>query len=208
MIRLLVFDFDSTLIDGETIDFLASELNIQNKMSKITDLAMSGKIDFFESIVERVSLLKGLHKIKILKLIFKIPLMNGAKEIIYEFKKRDYKILCFSGGFRDITQPISKKLGIDADFANILHYKNDMLTGKIGGEMMFNSSKGDMLQRVQKILNVSIENTMVVGDGANDLSMFKYAKTKIAFCAKPILKESASHIIDKKDLREIAKIIK
>lgn len=208
MNKLLIFDFDSTLIDGETIDFFASELNISNKVSKITDLAMAGEIDFFESLIERVKLLKGLKKSTVLNLINKIPLMEGAEDVVSEFKRRGYKILCFSGGFRDITKPISKKLGIDADFANILHYKDNILTGQVGGEMMFNSSKGDMLQRIQKILDISIENSMVVGDGANDLSMFKYAKTKVAFCAKPILKESASHIIDKKDLREIYKIIK
>ena len=208
MSKLVIFDFDSTLIDGETIDLLGAELNVQNKISKITNLAMSGEIDFFESLIERVKLLKGLSKRDVLNLIDKIPIMEGAIDTIYEFKKRNYKVLCFSGGFRDITNPISHKLGIDTDFANILHYKNSVLTGKVGGEMMFNSSKGDMLERIQKVLDISIENSTVVGDGANDLSMFKFAKTKIAFCAKDILKKSASHIINKQDLREIIKIIK
>jgi len=84
--------------------------------------------------------------------------------------------------------------------------KNGILTGKVGGDMMFGFSKGDMLERLQNLLGIDKKNTLVVGDGANDLSMFEYAKIKVAFCAKPILKENATHIVDIKDLREILKI--
>ena len=99
------------------------------------------------------------------------------------------------------------KLGLDGEFANILHSKDGVLTGLVGGEMMFNDSKGQMLQRLQKILDVTPGNTIAVGDGANDLSMFKYAGTRIAFCAKPILKENANIIINNKDLNEVLKYI-
>jgi phosphoserine phosphatase len=99
-------------------------------------------------------------------------------------------------------------LGVDADFSNILHSENGVLTGGVGGDMMFNFSKGDMLQRLQKLLGVTAEDTLVVGDGANDLSMFKYASIRVAFCAKPVLKEASTNIIDKKDLREVLKVIK
>jgi phosphoserine phosphatase len=88
-----------------------------------------------------------------------------------------------------------------------LHEKNGIPTGKVGGDMMFSFSKGDMLERVQNLLGISSIDTLVVGDGANDLSMFKYADTRVAFCAKPILKEASTHIIDTKDLREILKIL-
>jgi phosphoserine phosphatase len=132
--------------------------------------------------------------------------MNGAKEVVEGLKERGYRVICFSGGFRTATSPICKSLGIDADFSNILHEKNGILTGKVGGDMMFGFSKGDMLERLQNLLGIDKENTLVVGDGANDLSMFEYAKIKVAFCAKPILKENATHIVDIKDLREILKI--
>ncbi|HHD80496.1 MAG TPA: phosphoserine phosphatase SerB, partial [Campylobacterales bacterium] len=99
-----------------------------------------------------------------------------------------------------------KKLGIDAAFSNVLQEKNGIFTGKVGGDMMFGLSNGDMLQRLQNILGIGREDTLVVGDGANDLSMFEFADTRVAFCAKPILKESATHIVDTKDLREILKI--
>jgi len=87
-----------------------------------------------------------------------------------------------------------------------LHAKDGVLTGLVGGEMMFSSSKGEMIQRVQKLLNVSKENTLAVGDGANDASMFKYAGVSVAFCAKDVLKKEATDIVDIKDLKEVAKI--
>jgi len=127
--------------------------------------------------------------------------------VVAGLKKRGYKIICFSGGFRTATTPACKQLGVDADFSNVLHEKNGILTGKVGGDMMFSFSKGDMLERVQNLLGISSIDTLVVGDGANDLSMFKYADTRVAFCAKPILKEASTHIIDTKDLREILKIL-
>jgi phosphoserine phosphatase len=88
-----------------------------------------------------------------------------------------------------------------------LHAKDGILTGLVGGEMMFSHSKGDMLKRIQNILGVSEEDTMVVGDGANDLSMFKYAKTRVAFCAKEVLKKEANIIIEEKDLTKILDFI-
>jgi phosphoserine phosphatase len=129
--------------------------------------------------------------------------MPGAYELISELKKQDYKVVCFSGGFRIGTSPAKEKLGLDADFSNILHEKDGILTGLVGGDMMFGFSKGDMIQRVQSMLGVSKENTLVAGDGANDVSMFPYASKRVAFCAKDILKKEANIIVDEKDLTKI-----
>ncbi|MBN2824213.1 MAG: phosphoserine phosphatase SerB [Campylobacterales bacterium] len=207
MDKLAVFDFDSTLMDGETIDFLAKPLGLEEKVAAITQRAMQGELDFFEALSTRVALLKGLEKSKVDEICQNLPLMNGAKEVVAGLKERGYKVVCFSGGFRNATSPASSALGIDADFSNILHDENGILSGRVGGDMMFSHSKGDMLQRLQKLLGISEANTLVVGDGANDLSMFQYAHTRIAFCAKPILKEAATHTIEQKDLREILNII-
>jgi phosphoserine phosphatase len=204
--KLAVFDFDSTLMDGETIDFLAKPLGLEEKVASITERAMAGELDFFDSLSTRVALLEGLKKSIVEEICQNLPIMNGAKEVVEGLKSRGYKVICFSGGFRTATTPACKRLGIDADFSNILHEKDGILTGKVGGDMMFGFSKGDMLQRLQNLLGISKKDTLVVGDGANDLSMFEYADTKVAFCAKPILKESATHIVDTKDLREILKI--
>ena len=198
--KLAVFDFDSTLMDGETLDIIAKETNFAKEISDITAMGMRGELDFFESLQMRVSLLKGIKLKTVNEICNSLPIMNGAKETIEELHKKGYKCVCFSGGFKNATIPFAEKLNLDAEFSNIFHIKDDVLTGKVGGEMMFSDSKGKMLLTLQKLLNISYDNTLVVGDGANDLSMFKYAKNKAAFCAKEILKKEASIIIDKKDL--------
>ena len=201
--KLAVFDFDSTLMQGETLEFIAREYNLEDLMKKITTEAMEGKIDFFESLVQRVSLLKGAKEDKVIQICKNLPYTNGAKETITELHKMNYKVVCFSGGYETATIPAQNHLGFDAQFANILHFKNGEMTGLLGGEMMFSDSKGKMLKRLQSLLNISETDTLVVGDGANDLSMFQYASKKVAFCAKPILKENANVIIDKNNLSEL-----
>ena len=203
MTRLAVFDFDSTLMDGETLEFFAEEIGIREKVKSITDKAMRGELDFFESLTERVSLLRGLSVSKVDEICHSLPLMCGAKDVVKSLQDKGYKVVCFSGGFRNATKYFAEKLGLDGEFANYLHSKEGFLTGFVGGEMMFNDSKGQMLMRLQKLLDVSVDDTVAIGDGANDLSMFKYAGKRVAFCAKPVLKESANIIIDEIDLRNI-----
>ena len=203
MLKLAVFDFDSTLMDGETIDFFANELGIGEEVARITEEAMSGRLDFFESLQQRVGLLKGLEYTVVKKISENLPYMPGAKETIAELKKRGMTVICFSGGFRSATGFAKDILGYDADFSNVLHAKDGKLTGLVGGDMMFNYSKGDMLVRLQNILGVSEEETLVCGDGANDLSMFAHAGTRVAFCAREILEKEANIVIKEKDLRQI-----
>lgn len=195
-------------MDGETIDELAASFGVGDDVKKITELAMAGKLDFFESLSKRVSLLKGMSHEKALKVCKNLPPMNGAKELIVGLKERGIKVIVFSGGFHLATDIMQEKIGYDANFANILHQKDGALTGLVGGEMMFSNSKGEMLERLQKILNVSKDETMCVGDGANDISMFVRSGVSVAFCAKEILRQNATHCVDKKDLREVLKILK
>lgn len=205
--KLCVFDFDSTLMDGETIDFFASKLGVEDEVSKITERAMQGELDFFESLTTRVKLLKGLD-VKVVDEVCKnLPYMNGAKETITELKKRGYKVVVFSGGFRNATGFAKDILGYDIDFSNVLHSKDGKLTGQVGGDMMFDFSKGDMMQRLQKFLGVSKADTIAVGDGANDRSMFAQADLKVAFCAKEILRKEANAIIDTKDMRKLLEFL-
>jgi len=201
--RLCVFDFDSTLMDGETIDFFAEALGIGEKVAAITERAMNGKIDFFESLQARVKLLKGLEFSTVESISRSLPYMSGAAQTIAALKAKQMTVVCFSGGFRTATSYAKEMLGFDADFSNALHTRDGKLTGEVGGDMMFNWSKGDMLIRLQSILDVTPDETMVVGDGANDLSMFEHAGTRVAFCAKPVLKAAANIVIERKDLREI-----
>ena len=205
--KLCVFDFDSTLMDGETIDEIAANVGKKKEIAQITDMAMRGKMDFFDSLTLRAEQLKGVYYKEVVSICQNLPLMNGAKETVNALKKSGYKVVIFSGGFREATKYHGEILGVDGDFSNRFQHKDGLLTGKVGGDMMFDYSKGDMLERIQKLLDVSYENTIVVGDGANDASMFKYAAKKVSFCGKEILKKQANIIIDKKDLRDLIKHI-
>jgi len=206
-VKLCVFDFDSTLMNGETIDFLAKEHGVEKEVSMITEAAMRGELDFFESLTTRVGLLKGMNARKAEEICASLPLMNGAKEAIAGLKEKGYTVVVFSGGFRIATTPAKAILGFDVDFANVLHARDGHLSGLVGGDMMFGFSKGDMLKRVQNLLHVNYENTIAVGDGANDISMFECAAKKVAFCAKPILKNAANIVIDEKDMRHLLQFI-
>lgn len=206
-IKLAVFDFDSTLMDGETIDFLAKDYGVEDEVKAITSKAMAGELDFFESLTYRIGLLKGMKLSRVDEICKNLPYMCGAKKTIQELKNRGYKVICFSGGYKNATVPAKEYLGLDAEFSNILHSKDGLLTGLFGGEMCFSNSKGEMLKTIQSILGIDSENTVAIGDGANDLSMFKYASIRIAFCAKEILKKEATIIIDKKDLKEVLKYL-
>jgi phosphoserine phosphatase len=207
-VKLCVFDFDATLMDGETIDFLAKELGIEEKISKITHKTMAGELDFFGSLTSRVEFLKGLELKRVDEICSDLPLMKGAKECVTELKNMGYRVVVFSGGFKNGTTPAKIKLGLDADFSNTLHSVDGILSGKVGGEMMFDDSKGEMLKRLQALLGISEADTIAVGDGANDRSMFKYAAKRVAFNAKEVLKKEANIIVDEKDLTKILDFIK
>ncbi len=207
MIKLAVFDFDSTLMDGETLEQFAQDPSLRQKLKEITDSAMRGELDFFESLTKRCGYLKGTPVSFIKNVSKNLPYMNGAKELIAELKKHNIKTVCFSGGFDIALEYAQKELGFDIYFGNFLHEKDGVLTGLVGGDMMTSDSKGVMLNKLQNILDITKEETLVVGDGANDLSMFKYAKARVAFCAKEVLKKEATIIIDNKNLMEISKYI-
>lgn len=207
-IKLCVFDFDSTLMDGETIDILAAAHGVGGEVSSITAAAMRGECDFFESLVRRVNLLKGMSVEKVGEICENLPLMSGAVELIAHLRARNVRVVVFSGGFHDGIDRAQKRLNFDLGFANFLHAKGGVLSGLVGGEMMFSDSKGVMLRRLKSFLNLSADEVACVGDGANDLAMFKESGLKIAFCAKEILRQNADICVDEKDLRGLVDRIK
>jgi len=205
---LVIFDLDSTLIEKETIDELAKLAGVEDEVMRITKEAMNGKMDFEGSLKRRVALLKGLPIEKVKELISRLKLTKGAKETIGELKNRGYIVGVISGGFTIVTDKVKRDLDLDYAYSNELVIREGKLTGEVEGRVMSPSSKGDILEEIAKKEKIDLKDSFVVGDGANDISMFKRAGFKIAFCAKDVLKKNADISIDKRDLREILKYIK
>jgi phosphoserine phosphatase len=205
LIKLIAFDLDNVLIDGEVIDEMAKLTGVEEEISKITSQAMEGKIDFGTALKERVSLLKGASVEDINKVMLEIPLMEGAKESIKKLKKRGYKIATITGSFDCIAQRMKDELDLDYTFSNSLEEKDGALTGEVTGPLV-EGSKKDILKEIMSLENLSAEECAAVGDGANDVSMLEEAGLGIAFNAKPILREIADVIIENKDLRELLEI--
>jgi len=137
MAKLAVFDFDSTLMDGETIDFLAAPLGLEAQVAAITERAMAGELDFFKSLVARVALLEGLEKAKVDAICADLPMMTGAAETVAGLKQKGCTVVCFSGGFRNATKPACERLGIDADFSNFLHDENGNRSYSAGKSLLY-----------------------------------------------------------------------
>jgi len=202
LIKLIIFDLDNVLIDGEAIDEIGKLAGVEEEISDITRKAMEGKLDFETALKKRVSLLKGTSLEDVRKTMEGIPFMEGAEETLKELKKRGYKIATISGSFEIIANRIKDQLGLDYAFSNILHEENGILTGEVSGPLV-NGSKVDVLKQIIKMEDISTEECAAVGDAANDISMLKEAKLGIAFNAKPILKEIADIVIEDKDLRQL-----
>jgi phosphoserine phosphatase len=190
------------LIDGEAIDEIGKITGIQNEIAEITQKAMEGELDFETALTERVTLLKGTSVDDIKKVIYEIPLMEGAKDAVSELKKRGYKIATISGSFEIIANRMKDELDLDYTFSNKLHEEDGVLTGEVSGPLV-SGSKADVLKEILKTENISAEECAAVGDGANDVSMLEMAKLGIAFNAKPVLKDIADVVIEKRDLREL-----
>ncbi|ADG13403.1 phosphoserine phosphatase SerB [Methanocaldococcus infernus] len=203
--KIIFFDFDSTLINNETIDELAKEAGVEREVKEITKKAMRGEIDFKEALKERVKLLKGLPLEKVNEAIERLTLTEGAEETIKELKKKGYIVAVISGGFDIALNKFKDKLNIDYSFGNTLIVKDNKLTGEVEEKVI---DKGEVVENLVKELKIPKENIVVVGDGANDIAMFEKAGLRIAFCAKPILKEKADICIEKRDLKEILKYVK
>lgn len=193
--KLVVFDMDSTLIQAEVIDELAKIAGKEKQVSEITELAMQGKIDFNESFRKRVGLLKGLKEEDIKDLPQKLPLSDGAERVTRILKKLGYKIGILSGGFTFVGEYLKTKLNIDYVFANQLDIKNNIVTGKVKGEIINGAKKALLLKELAANENISLAQTIAVGDGANDLPMISIAGLGVAFRAKAAVKEKADSAI-------------
>jgi len=193
--KLVVFDMDSTLIQGEVIDVLAQQAGVGKQVAKITASAMEGNIDFKESLTRRVSLLKGLDANILPEVARNLELTEGAERVIQTLKKLGYKIGIISGGFDFFGEYLQNKLGMDYVFANVLEIENGEIRGTISGDIIDGPKKAELLKTIATVENISLQQTIAVGDGANDLPMISIAGLGIAFHAKPIVKENSEQSI-------------
>ncbi|NRP09601.1 MULTISPECIES: phosphoserine phosphatase SerB [unclassified Marinobacterium] len=193
--RLVVFDMDSTLIEAEVIDELAKEAGVGEQVSEITEAAMRGEIDFNDSFKRRVALLEGLDESVLEGIAQRLKMTEGAEQLMSQLKRTGYKTAILSGGFTYFAKFLQKRLGFDYIHANELDIQDGKVTGKVVGTVVNGERKAELLREIAAKEGVSLEQTIAVGDGANDLPMLSIAGLGIAFRAKPLVRENAKQSI-------------
>ena len=189
--KLIVMDVDSTLIQQEVIELLGAKAGVQAQIAKVTESAMSGELDFEASLRARVALLKGLPESVLTEVRSEITLTPGARTLVRTLNKLGHHIALVSGGFEPVIAPLVSELGIDHMRANNLEIADGKLTGNLIGPIIDRAGKATALKEFAAAHNIELEQTIAIGDGANDLDMIAVAGMGIAFNAKPAVKAAA-----------------
>jgi phosphoserine phosphatase len=205
--RLVQFDVDSTFIQQEAIELLASKAGVFEQVSAITESAMRGDLDFAESLIARVALLEGLSEEVIRQVQEEILLTDGAADLVALLHERGDCVSLVSGGFINIIKPLIVDLKIDFYRANTLEIRDGRLTGKVIPPLIDRAAKGVALQEFARSCGVNMADTVAIGDGANDLDMMELAGTSIAFNAKPIVAQKADYEINEPSLKPVAQLL-
>ena len=201
--KLFVFDMDSTLIGEEVIDQLAEKAGVATQVAAITEKAMAGQLDFTQSLKERVLLLAGLKVGATKEISESITFNPGVIETLSAIKKAGHKVAVVSGGFLDVIKEPLNAISVDYIFANKLEIKDGLLTGDLEGEIMNSEGKAQSLKFAAEKERISLDNTVAVGDGANDLAMMAIAGHSFAYNAKEIVRSKAHSTISHPDMRAL-----
>jgi phosphoserine phosphatase len=195
--RLLVMDMDSTLITIETVDELADMVGLKNEVAAITAQAMRGEIEYNESLERRVALLAGLEE-RALQRVYdeRLKLTPGADILLKRTQALGIKTLLVSGGFTYVTDRLKTRLGLDHCHSNVLEISDGKLTGKVLGAIVNADGKRDALIRMRDELGITRERIIGIGDGANDLKFMAEAGVSVAYHAKPVVRQHATHAIN------------
>jgi len=193
---ILVMDMDSTTIEIECIDEIAALAGVGEEVAQVTELAMQGKLDFAQSLHQRVATLSGAPESILKQVADNIPLMPGLKELIETLQHHGWKIAIASGGFTYFADYLKSLLSLDEARANTLEIVDGKLTGKVLGDVVDAQVKADTLLELQQTYNLPFAQTVAMGDGANDLTMMNTANLGVAFHAKPIVMQQAACAIN------------
>jgi len=195
-IRLVVLDVDSTLVQGEVIEMLAEAAGCLDEVSRVTEAAMRGELDFEESLRRRVALLAGLDASAVDAVYDRVELAPGARTMVRTLRRLGYRFAIVSGGFTRITDRIAADLGIDFAAANELEVRDGLLTGRLLGPVVDRAGKAAALRRFAAEAGVPLAATVAIGDGANDLDMLAAAGLGVAFNAKPVVQQAADTAVN------------
>jgi phosphoserine phosphatase len=193
--RLVCFDMDSTLIQAEVIDELARRHGVYEEVAAVTERAMRGELDFQQSFRERMAKLKGLDEAVLAEIAEELPLMDGVERLMKHLKRLGYRTAILSGGFTYFARHLQEKLGFDEIHANELVIENGKVTGEVREPILDASRKAELLREIAAREGLAMEQTIAVGDGANDLKMLAAAGLGIAFRAKPLVRSQARQSI-------------
>lgn len=204
---LVVLDVDSTLIENEVIELLAAEAGSLELVARVTERAMRGELDFAQSLRERVATLAGLPESVFDLVGSQIRVTRGVPELIAGVKAAGGHVGVVSGGFHELLDPLAEDLGLDFWRANRLEVVGGLLTGKVVGDIIDGAAKATALTAWALETNTSLNDTVAIGDGANDLAMMAVAGLSIAFCAKPIVQAQANVTLNDRDMAKALEII-